>query len=215
MTATAAPTNPPYFARTSLNLHSIFPHFLHSCDRGDSKKSIILGKHARAYTHTHTNARTYAHAYIHTHERTSHTQTHERASHAHKHANTRTYAQAKQNWLASTRSEQTSKDSSLGAVAISSAHSTKTRHGSKFCNLHISFCTATHIFLSLFLDFFTLWGYIEVYTNRGHYWKCTLQFHSTFTAKATPIYTTLCQTYPDFTPTLTPITTDSCYHRGS
>lgn len=78
MTATAAPANSPYFARTSLNLHSIFPHFLHSCDRGDSKKSITLGKHARtrAYTHTHIHTRTReprtrTRAYIHTHERTS------------------------------------------------------------------------------------------------------------------------------------------------
>ena len=95
MTATAAPANPPYFARTSLNSHSIFLHFLHSCDRGDSKKSITLGKHARtrAYTHTHIHTRTrehtHTHTRIHTHARTHEPHTNARTREPHTNARTR------------------------------------------------------------------------------------------------------------------------------
>ena len=41
-----------------------------------------------------------------------------------------------------------------------------------FCNTELSNSTTTEIFLSLFCDFFPLWGNISPYTYRGARWRC-------------------------------------------
>ena len=46
--------------------------------------------------------------------------------------------------------------------------------------------------LSLFCDFFPLWGNISPYTYRGAPMICASRFISTFTAKANPTYNTSC-----------------------
>ena len=124
--------------------------------------------HAHAHTHIHTRTRE-PRAY--THERASHAhahaRTHEPHTRTHEHTNIRT-SKVK---LTSKHKKRTNQQRLLTRCSYNqfgSLNKNSPRPPPKFCNLHISFCTATHIFLSLFLDFFTLWGYIEVYTNRGH-----------------------------------------------
>ena len=164
------PCKYPLFCSHIAEFTLYFLHFLHSCDRGDSKKSITLGKHARtrAYTHTHTNARA-TRIHTRTREPRTRTRTNARATHTntrtHEHTNIRT-SKVK---LTSKHKKRTNQQRLLTRCSYNQFGSlNKNSPRYQFCNLHISFYTEIYIFLSLFLDFFTLWGHIEVYTNRGH-----------------------------------------------
>ena len=60
---------------------------------------------------------------------------------------------------------------------------------------HINFCISENK-MSLFRDFFPLWGHIDPYTYRGASLKSTSRYDFTFTAKANLIYRSLCLHIP-------------------
>ena len=60
---------------------------------------------------------------------------------------------------------------------------------------YINFCVLKNK-MSLFRDFFPLWGHIDPYTYRGASLRSTSRYDSTFTAKANLIYRSLCLHIP-------------------